>query len=177
MSDHLEYQQSEAPADRECCGGCPETDPPTRRHFLKILIGLCALTWGALTTYPLIQYLLPSGKEDSGPEVTSVSLGKEDAIPKGTGKNFQFGHGPALIVRNEAGEFHAFSAICSHLGCTVQYSTEKKDIYCACHGGQYDPQTGKNIAGPPPKPLTPLSVAVVKGEVIVSKQPAAKQGA
>jgi cytochrome b6-f complex iron-sulfur subunit len=51
----------------------------------------------------------------------------------------------------------------------VQYLQDKKSIYCACHGGQYDAETGKNIAGPPPKPLAPLKAEVVDGKIIVSR--------
>jgi cytochrome b6-f complex iron-sulfur subunit len=50
----------------------------------------------------------------------------------------------------------------------VQYNSEKANIWCACHGGVYDAKTGKNIAGPPPKPLKPLNVDVVDGQLIVS---------
>lgn len=153
------------------CAHCPEqtVDMPTRRNFLKLCLGIFALSWGAMTTVPIIQYLIPPDTGETGPEVKSVSLGPVANLPKGQGKNFQFGKKPAIIVHDEAGNLHAFSAICSHLGCTVQYSSEKDHIWCACHGGQYNPDTGKNIAGPPPKPLDPLVAEVVKGEIIVSK--------
>ena len=54
---------------------------------------------------------------------------------------------PGIIVRDQAGEFHAFSAICTHLGCTVQYRPDNADIWCACHNGHYD-VTGRNVSGP-----------------------------
>jgi len=170
MSDHHEKHA--------CCGGGCQgkqqtVDDPTRRRFLQLVFGLFALSWGAMTTLPILQYLTPAKAEETGPEVTSVTLGKLDDLEKGTGRNFQFGSKPALIVRDEAGDLHAYSAICTHLGCTVQFASEKDVIFCACHGGQYDPTSGKNIAGPPPKPLTPLVAQVVKGEIVVSKPAAA----
>lgn len=155
------------------CPSCPnqgeKISMPERRQFMKLLLSLFALSWGSMTLIPILQYLTPTASDDAGQEVKSISLGKADSLAKGQGKNFQFGKKPALIVRDEAGEFHAYSAICTHLGCTVQYSAEKENIWCACHGGQYDAKTGKNIAGPPPKPLQPLKVEVVKGEIIISK--------
>ena len=60
---------------------------------------------------------------------------------------------PALVVRTPTGEVKAFNATCSHLACTVQYRTDLEHIWCACHNGHYD-LNGKNIAGPPPRPLT-----------------------
>lgn len=161
--------------EHQRCGDCTNTaenNPQgcmSRRQFLKLMLGLCAVSWGAMTTFPIFQYLTPPKEQNQGPDVTSVSLGKVDGLAKGSGKNFQFGHTPALIIRDEAGELHAFNAICSHLGCTVQYDPSKSNIFCACHGGQYDAATGKNIAGPPPKPLKTLDANIVNGEIIVSK--------
>ena len=65
-------------------------------------------------------------------------------------------------------EYLVTVGICTHLGCTVQYREDKDAIWCACHGGQYDAHTGKNVAGPPPKPLTPLKVEVSGDKIIVS---------
>jgi cytochrome b6-f complex iron-sulfur subunit len=166
-------------ADSSCkpCSECPGQEPVSlldRRNFLKILLGTFAIGWGAMTTIPILQYLTPPPSDDAGQEVKSISLGKLDTLAKGQGKNFQFGKKPAIIVRDDAGELHAFSAICSHLGCTVQFTPDKPNIWCACHGGQYDAKTGKNIAGPPPKPLMPLKADVVKGEIIISREPAQK---
>ena len=73
------------------------------------------------------------------------------------------------MIRTEDGVFHAYNAICTHLGCTVQFSSEKKHIFCACHGGQFDAASGKNLAGPPPKPLAVLKAEVISGELIISR--------
>lgn len=179
----IDNQVGTTPEQAGCtgCQSCPDDSikipDTTRRQFLKAIVGVFALSWGAVTVIPILQYLTPPKSDDSGEQVASVSLGKVDSIPKGQGKNFQFGHKPGIIVRDDAGEFHAFSAICSHLGCTVQYGGGKPNIWCACHGGQYDAKTGTNIAGPPPKPLTPLYVSVVKDEIIVSKTPGATPAA
>ncbi|MBK8190648.1 MAG: Rieske (2Fe-2S) protein [Vampirovibrionales bacterium] len=112
---------------------------------------------------------MTTGQEEPvGADVKSVNLGKASEFPNNSARNFQFGRKPAILVRNPQGELHAFIAVCTHLGCTVQFSSEKEDIWCACHGGRYDLNSGKNMSGPPPKPLTPLKVATVKGDIIVS---------
>ncbi len=143
----------------------------TRSEFLRIVFGIFAALWTAMTTYPVFAYLISGArkKTDAGSQITTLSLGKLDDFIPGSSKNFKFGSKPALIMRSETGEFYAYDAVCTHLGCTVQYSDEKQNIWCACHGGQYDAKTGKNIGGPPPKPLTALKVTVADGEIIVSK--------
>jgi cytochrome b6-f complex iron-sulfur subunit len=123
-----------------------------------------------MTLYPVYSYLKPKpGESDNASKVTSLEVCKLTELPKGFGRNFKFGSTPALVIHTDDGELHAFKAICTHLGCTVQFREDMKAIFCACHGGQYDPATGKNIAGPPPKPLAPLKAEVVDGKIIVSR--------
>lgn len=143
----------------------------TRSQFLKAAVGLFAALWTAMTTYPVFAYLISGArkKSDAGSQITTLSLGKADDFIPGSSKNFKFGSKPALIMRSDSGEFYAYDAVCTHLGCTVQYNDEKQKIWCACHGGQYDVLTGKNVGGPPPRPLTALKVAVVEGDIVVSK--------
>ena len=76
-------------------------------------------------------------------------------------------HGEPTL-RTPEGELRAFSARCPHLNCTVQYDSDQRQIVCACHGGVFD-LNGKNIAGPPPKPLTAYNVNIRGDEVIVSR--------
>lgn len=147
-------------------GGCHSEG---RRGFLKMLVGGVAVFWAGLTTVPFFRYLVSGKEESEGIAVSQVTVGPESDFPPGSSKNFQFGNIPALLIRNDAGEFSAFNAVCTHLGCTVQYDKSDKNIFCACHGGQFNPSTGENIAGPPPKPLSPLIAKVVEGVVIVSR--------
>jgi Rieske Fe-S protein len=58
------------------------------------------------------------------------------------------------------------SATCSHLGCLVNYNKEKSEFVCPCHGGRYD-LSGRNIAGPPPLPLSRIPVRIENGMVMV----------
>jgi Rieske Fe-S protein len=109
--------------------------------------------WALMAAYPIYSYLTPNGGDEPESKVSSVNIGDIKDLPPGSGKNFKFGSMPALITHTKDGELHAFSAVCTHLGCTVQFRPEKDLIWCACHGGCYDPSSGKNVAGPPPKPL------------------------
>jgi cytochrome b6-f complex iron-sulfur subunit len=141
-----------------------------RRTFLKVLVGVFAVIWAGMTTFPLLRYLGSGSRlQENTQQVTSVSVGKASDFPPGSSKNFQFGSQPALLIALADGSYAAYNAVCTHLGCTVQYEQPKNSISCACHGGQYDPATGKNVSGPPPKPLALLKAEVVKGDIIVSK--------
>jgi cytochrome b6-f complex iron-sulfur subunit len=51
----------------------------------------------------------------------------------------------------------------------VQFQPEHDIIHCACHGGKYDAQTGKNVSGPPPKPLKKYVVKVEGADIVVSR--------
>jgi len=82
---------------------------------------------------------------------------------------FKFGRKPALLVRRPDGNFVAYLAECTHLDCTVQYRSEKEDIWCACHNGVYD-LNGTNVSGPPPRPLDALEVHTQGDDVYVTQK-------
>ena len=175
MSENDCKVNTEAPPVKDCtdCSGSNplgEEGSVGRAQFLKTALGGVAIAWSGMTLYPIYMYLNSAKTEDdSKSKVSSVEVCALAELPKGTGKNFRFGSTPALVIHTEDGELHAFKAICTHLGCTVQFRDDKQCIYCACHGGEYDASTGKNIAGPPPKPLAPLKASVTDGKIIVSR--------
>jgi thiosulfate dehydrogenase (quinone) large subunit len=70
---------------------------------------------------------------------------------------------PDILIRESDGSLKAFSAVCTHAGCTVGY--EGGVIYCPCHGGEYSPETGEVIAGPPPTGLAPKQVLESGGQI------------
>ncbi|MGN6276726.1 MAG: Rieske (2Fe-2S) protein [Solirubrobacterales bacterium] len=70
---------------------------------------------------------------------------------------------PDILIRNTDGSLKAFSAVCTHAGCTVGY--ENGTIVCPCHGGEYNAETGEVIAGPPPAPLEPKKVVEAGGQI------------
>src|SRR5262249_7359266 len=97
--------------------------------------------------YPALKFMMPPTVAESA--VNQVSAGKADLAPN-SGRVFKFGNKPALLVRTAEGEFRAFSAVCPHLNCTVQYRRENQQIWCACHNGLFD-LNGKVAGGPPPR--------------------------
>ena len=142
----------------------PEVSP-SKRSTLKRLLGGSVAAIGLSIFYPIISYLRPPPV--TGEAVSSVKVGLVDDIAPGSGMLFRFGNEPALLVRYDDGSFKAFSGTCTHLDCTVQYREDMGLIWCACHNGKYD-LNGRNIEGPPPRPLDEYVVVVKGDEVFVT---------
>ena len=71
---------------------------------------------------------------------------------------------PIVLTRGSNGTVHAFSAVCTHQGCTVS-SVHNGVIGCPCHGSRINAQTGAVLAGPAPRPLPPIAVIVRDGDI------------
>lgn len=140
---------------------------PRKRDFLKWILSGSLFATLASIVYPLLAYLNPPKLGEV--ETSSVKAGTVSDFEIDSGQIIKFGNKPVLLVRTHEGEFRAFSAICTHLDCTVQYRKEKGSIWCACHNGTYD-LTGRNIDGPPPRPLDEYRVVVQGEEIFISKQ-------
>jgi len=128
----------------------PDSTRPTRRNFLDYLLGTTAVATLGAIVYPIFRFMSPPQIVESAEN--SVIAAKLNEVPPNTGKIFKFGNKPGILVHTAQGEFKAFSAVCTHLECIVQYRDDTKQIWCACHNGQYN-LSGRNIGGPPPRPL------------------------
>ena len=85
-------------------------------------------------------------------------------LPPGRALRFADGNGnPAWLLHEPNGDFRAFSAICTHAGCSVDLSGGQ--FVCPCHGGTYSASDGSVLGGPPPSPLPALRIKVVSGDV------------
>lgn len=138
-----------------------------RRDFLKYSLTAGLAAFAAIVIYPILSFLNPPKQTEV--EVTSVNAGKVEDMKPGDYKIVRFGNKPVIIIRVDDKTFRALSATCTHLDCTVQYRKDEKIIWCACHNGKYD-LYGKNISGPPPKPLTQFNVAIKNDDLIISKE-------
>ncbi len=142
---------------------------PTRRAFMGVAAaaGLCYI--GAMA-YPIYRYLAsPAEMAANQTAVSEVTLKDAHKLPAASALMFKFGSSPAMLIHGADGSWVAFSAVCTHLGCTVQFEPQMNRIHCACHGGVYDPHTGKNVSGPPPQPLKAFKVNVAVDSVTVSR--------
>jgi cytochrome b6-f complex iron-sulfur subunit len=71
---------------------------------------------------------------------------------------------PVIIAQPSTGTVVGFSAICTHMGCTV--APAGKQLDCPCHGSVYDAATGKNLSGPAPRPLAPFPIHVDGDQIL-----------
>ena len=131
-------------------------------------MGLC---YAAAVGYPVYRYLnSPVEKAAVAAAIQEVTLKDAQKLQAGSALMFKFGPEPCLLIHHADGKWVALSARCTHLGCTVQYEPERKRIFCACHGGTYNPETGQNLSGPPPRPLKSFVVKeVTEAAVVVSR--------
>ncbi len=139
---------------------------PARRSLLNWFVGSSLGAMCASVVYPVLRYIVPPDVPEA--QTLQTVAGREGDLRPNEGRIFPFGNRPAILIRTEDGEHRAFSATCTHLNCTVQYRPDLKQIWCACHNGFYD-LNGRNVAGPPPRPLDAYSVHALKGEIVVSK--------
>ena len=140
----------------------------SRRELLNWFLGNSAGALIISTLYPVTRYIIPPRVEESTARTVTLSIKPEDVKPN-NGQIFKFGSQPGILIRTPDGDLRAFTAICTHLACIVQYRPDLSHIWCACHNGHYD-LNGINIAGPPPRPLEPYVVSVRGEQIIVSKR-------
>jgi cytochrome b6-f complex iron-sulfur subunit len=137
---------------------------PNRRKFLAdaVMAAGALLGLGGMA-FRFAQYLYPVILPE---KVVEVSAGKLAEIPEGGVRYVNLPEGPVMLENTGGTGVRAFSAICTHLGCIVQWQKDTKEFVCPCHGGKYD-FDGKVTYGPPPRPLDPIEVKVQSGEVFV----------
>ncbi len=138
-----------------------------RREFINTLLGIGGLGGLASIFYPVFQFLIPPKVTEA--QVSSLKVGAVGDFPVNGSKIVRFGRTPVILIRSDRDTFKALEATCTHLDCIVQYNQARKQIVCACHNGVYD-LSGKNVSGPPPKPLGVYSVSIVDDQVLITEE-------
>ena len=142
-----------------------EPSPPTRREFLADLTMLIPLLGAAgMTAVHGVRFLLPQGKK---PREVSLMVGKADEVPPGESLEIENLLGNRVIIVHTETGFKGFSAVCTHLGCFVQWEKEKGQFLCPCHMGFFDVE-GQVVSGPPPRPLEAYVIQVENERLFVT---------
>ena len=151
------------------CPGCQSHAPhdQDRRTFLSWVLGGGVIATMGSFLYPVVRFLNPPRITEVA--VNEVDAGKQADLKPNSGKIVKFGNKPAILIRISETEWRAFSAVCTHLNCTVQYRDSTEQIWCACHNGTYD-LNGHVVSGPPPNPLEEYAVNLRGDSVIISKR-------
>ena len=110
------------------------------------------------------------GDSGGGKEVArGQAIAKEADLAPGSAVAFtDAGTGkPGVLVHLKSGEFVAYSAECTHQGCTVSYRAKGKGyLACPCHGSVFDPVSGGEVvSGPADEPLPRLRIEVRNGRI------------
>lgn len=107
----------------------------------------------------------PTASPTASPTSPGTQLGLASSVPVGQAASFtdSNGGGPAYVVQPTKGQFKAFSAICPHAGCTVNFSPS--GFVCPCHGSQFDAATGAVLSGPASSGLPAIPITVVGGTI------------
>lgn len=140
----------------------------SRRGFLQWLLGFSVVSTIAGVFVPIIGYLWPPSRQGVGYQGPTM-VGAVTDFPVGTGKVVPVDNKPVIIVNTSAGGIKAFSAICTHLGCVVDWQKEKNVIHSPCHDGRFNPVTGAVVGGPPPRPLPAYELTIKDNQVYVGK--------
>jgi Rieske Fe-S protein len=135
--------------------------------MISVLLGGGLLASLASFLYPIVRYLVPPPVAELGTDEEVAA--KVAELKSNGGKIFRFGSRPGLLIMNADGTYRALSATCTHLGCIVQYRRDLREIWCACHNGLYD-LNGRNISGPPPRPLEVFDVHLRGDDIVVSRK-------
>ncbi|MBI4818866.1 MAG: Rieske (2Fe-2S) protein [Deltaproteobacteria bacterium] len=143
-----------------------EIQTQSRRELLDAVLVGGGVLLGGSALYPIVSFVsAPLTPETSAIE---VEAGRASEVQAGQAISFRFGTKPALLVRDHGGRLHAFIALCTHLDCVVKFRPDISRIWCACHNGHYD-LAGRNVQGPPPRPLTPLAIELRGDQVVVRR--------
>ena len=153
------------------------SDSFSRRNWLARCFGEGITATLAALLYPVLRFLRPRVTTSSG-ALEMVLPYRMDELKHAEKAGcwpppFNFGGKPCLLILVD-GEPRAINAICTHLQCTVDYRPASGDIFCNCHNGLYD-INGRNIAGPPPRPLEVYQAVKGSGkpgqeEIIISRK-------
>ncbi|OOV27586.1 (2Fe-2S)-binding protein [Flavobacterium sp. LM5] len=136
----------------------------SRRDFAKFLT---LVSGGLMVGSGLVAakaYILPK-EEVEGEHFVC----KKDEIPVGGTRAFVIEGStiPYILIHLESGEFKAYEQKCTHLSCSVFYKPGTNVIYCPCHNGSFDANTGEVLAGPPPRALPNLEVFLIGNDLYV----------
>lgn len=126
-----------------------------RRGFIRIssIAGLTVAAVGLGRLFPKSAAAAVSATPQNIIENSSLSIGETFNFTSKSGS-------PAVLFKSKTGVY-AYSAVCTHEGCTVQYNSASKNLQCGCHGAVFDPESdGNALSGPTNKPLPKIKVAV-----------------
>lgn len=154
---------------------------PSRRSYLAWLVGLCTAGVGAALSIPLIRFAMyplrvrttevqwsdvgPTSEFESltAPVQRSVSVSQIDGWRKTVSDKVVY------VAKSASGNLEVLSAVCPHLGCSVQWRGPQGQFECPCHGATFRPD-GAKTGGPTPRGMDALETQIQNGRLMVRYQ-------
>jgi Rieske Fe-S protein len=103
-------------------------------------------------------------RKKAKPKLTGTVLGATSDIPVGGGAIYAAAK--VVVTQPASGQYKAFSAVCTHVGCIVNKVTNGT-IDCPCHGSEFKITNGAVVTGPAPSPLPARQIKIVKDQIIL----------
>ena len=143
----------------------------TRRDFLDLLLGASFLGWLVSMAYPVIRYLKPLPQTGAtGP--THLTRDESSKLEQNKFVIVPVSGQRVIVLQSPDQQLFAFSAKCTHEGCTITYQPGQSVLWCPCHDGRFD-LNGRVLSGPPPKPLARYEARrQPDGSIVISEQKA-----
>ncbi len=136
-------------------------DEVTRREFVRYLtVASAGAALGSLGLAAMTQTRVPAER------VPTPIVNVADIPVAGTYLfRYPTEDDPAIIIRPTEDELLAYSQRCTHLACAVYYEHDEEELICPCHGGHFDASDGRNVTGPPQRPLNSIDIEIRDGVV------------
>jgi cytochrome b6-f complex iron-sulfur subunit len=141
---------------------------PSRRSFLGKLLSGTVVAGFASAVAGAVAYLLPSEEVSSSLGPRRRRVAKADEIPLHGGTLVPVDDEPVWVIRTANG-IVALSAFCTHKGCVVRWTDERRLLICPCHNGEFD-ERGNVVRGMPLAALPRYQVAVIGSDVYVWRE-------
>jgi Rieske Fe-S protein len=105
------------------------------------------------------------GSEEAAAGTGGKAIAQESDVAPGSAVKFKDGGRDAVLVHLDGGEFVAYSAVCTHAGCTVAYKNGQ--LACPCHGSIFDAANGAEVvSGPAQTPLPEIPIKAQDGRIL-----------
>ncbi len=150
----------------------PRERAPLRRVSRRDALKAAVLFGAAVLFLPVgrVAQFLFAPKETGPVNYPRVRIGNSKDVPANDSLLFEYPHKdrPAVLIHLPEGGFVAYDALCTHLGCQVHYNkvavkgweNNPQQVFSPCHGGVFEPKTGKVLGGPPPRPLPKIRLEI-----------------
>jgi Rieske Fe-S protein len=148
----FDASEAGAPSNGPASGGAPSSGAMSSSPAPR----------GGQTSRPARKKPKPKAKAQAKPKGTM--LGATSDIPVGGGAIYSTAK--VVVTQPASGQYKAFSAVCTHVGCLVNKVTSGT-IDCPCHGSEFKITNGAVVAGPAPSPLPARQIKIVDGQVIL----------